>query len=151
MNRADLQKLAIERILDARVLLDGKRWPFAYYVTGYAIECALKSCLLARMIHTAWIFEERWDAKVCLTHDFGKLIDLGALRIELNDQLAASAAAAAAAGGPTGGLFVRHWGTVTQWAPSSRYMAKSQKDAQDIFEAVTHNSSGVLPWIQKYW
>src|SRR5262245_38389375 len=109
--QAELRQMAQERIKDAKVLLDGGRWEFAYYAAGYAVECALKSCLLARMIHTAWVFQEKWEAKACLTHDFGKLIDLAGMRDELNNKLAASAAAAAAAGGPCGGAFAAHWGT----------------------------------------
>src|SRR5207249_10785134 len=98
VNQADLQKMANERILDAKALLDGGRWEFAYYAAGYAVECALKSCLLARMIYTGWVFEEKWEAKACLTHDFGKLVDLAGMRGELNNKLAVSAAAAPAGG-----------------------------------------------------
>src|SRR5438094_8433199 len=105
VNQAELQAMAEERIKDAKALLDGGRWEFAYYAAGYAVECALKSCLLARMIHTAWVFQEKWDARECRVHDFGKLIDLAGLRDELNAKLAASAAAAPG-GGPAGGLFV---------------------------------------------
>src|SRR5437588_12250440 len=97
--------MAEERIKDAKALLDGHRWEFAYYVAGYAVECALKSCILARMVHTAWIFQEKWEAKSCLTHEFEKLIDLAGMRDELNNQFRASAAAAAAAGSPPGGRF----------------------------------------------
>lgn len=59
MNQAELRWMAEERIKDARALIRGKRWGFAYYVAGYSIECALKSCILARMIHTATIFDEK--------------------------------------------------------------------------------------------
>jgi len=104
VNRAELQAMAEERIKDAKALLDGGRWEFAYYTAGYAVECALKACLLARMIHTAWVFEEKWEAKDCLTHDFAKLIHLAGMRDELNNKLAASAAAAPLAG-PSGGAF----------------------------------------------
>ena len=76
MNQDELRKMAEERILDAKALLDASRWEFGYYVAGYAVECALKSCLLARMVHTAWVFQEKWEAKVCLTHDFAKLVEL---------------------------------------------------------------------------
>src|ERR1700730_8700239 len=98
VNRVELQAMAEERVKDAKALLDGGRWEFAYYAAGYAVECALKACLLARMIHTAWVFQEKWEAKACLTHDFGKLIDLAGMRDELNNQLAATAAAAAMLG-----------------------------------------------------
>ncbi len=44
--------MAQERILDAEALINGDRWAYAFYVAGYAVECALKSCILARMIHS---------------------------------------------------------------------------------------------------
>ena len=44
MNRADLQQLADARVQDAEALLNAGRWPAAYYLLGYAIECALKAC-----------------------------------------------------------------------------------------------------------
>jgi hypothetical protein len=140
--------MAEERLRDAKALLDGQRWEFAYYTAGYAVECALKSCVLARMVYTAWVFEEKWEAKLCLTHDFSKLIDLAGLRTELNNQLAASAATAS---GPTGGLFVLHWGTVSQWKVESRYQAKTETEAKALYAAITHVPDGVLLWIQKYW
>src|SRR5439155_13951182 len=103
--------MADERILDAKALIEGGRWEFAYYTAGYSVECALKSCLLARMIHTAWVFEERCKAQDCLTHDFAELIRLAGLTVELNAKLAAT---------PT---FVANWTTALGWKVSSRYEA----------------------------
>jgi hypothetical protein len=45
MNRFDLQKMAEERVADAAALLDAGRFQAAYYLCGYAIECALKACI----------------------------------------------------------------------------------------------------------
>lgn len=87
MNRAELQKMALERLNDAKALLDGGRWEFAYYMAGYVVECGLKSCLLARMIYTAWVFEEKWEAKRCRTHDFKELVELAGLTHQLNADL----------------------------------------------------------------
>ena len=145
-----MQVMAEERIKDAKALLDGGRWEFAYYAAGYAVECALKACLLARMIHTAWVFQEKWDAKVCLTHDFGKLIDLAGMRDELNNKLAASAVAAAAGGLPAG-AFGSNWGTAQEWKVESRYQSKTEADAQRLYDALTQIPDGVLPWIKHYW
>jgi HEPN domain-containing protein len=83
MNQADLRSLAQDRVLDADALIKGGRWSLAYYVAGYAVECALKSCLLARMVHTGWVFQEKIKIDECLTHDFGKLINLAGLTPEL--------------------------------------------------------------------
>ncbi len=44
MNRSSLQNLANERIKDAEALLMAGRWSGAYYLAGYAVECALKAC-----------------------------------------------------------------------------------------------------------
>jgi len=150
VNRAELQAMAEERIKDAKVLLDGGRWEFAYYAAGYAVECALKSCLLAQMIHTAWVFEEKREAKECRTHDFAKLIDLSGMRDHLNHELAASAAAASA-GGPPGGAFATFWGRALNWKVESRYQPRTEAEARDLYEAITHDPDGVLLWIKKYW
>jgi HEPN domain-containing protein len=48
MNRTDLQQLAELRIKEARILLDGDSYSGAYYLAGYAIECALKACIAKR-------------------------------------------------------------------------------------------------------
>jgi hypothetical protein len=135
--------MAEERILDAKALLDGGRWAYAYYVTGYAVECALKSCLLARMIHTGWVFQEKVKVDECLTHDFGKLIQIAGLTAELNANHAASAAA--------GGAFGANWDTVNQWEVTTRYESKTEAEAKALFNAVTHDPDGVLRWIQNYW
>jgi HEPN domain len=143
VNQADLRRMAEERIKDARALLRGKRWEFAYYVAGYSVECALKSCVLARMIHTAWVFEEKWNARDCLTHNFDDLIQLAGLTNELNARRRASAASRDS--------FVSNWGTVVAWKPESRYASKTEAEARDLFAAITHNPDGVLRWLKNYW
>ena len=45
MNKTDLQQLADDRVLDAEALLTAGRWSGAYYLSGYAVECALKACI----------------------------------------------------------------------------------------------------------
>jgi HEPN domain-containing protein len=89
VNRAELQEMTAHRLQDAKALLGRKRWEFAYYAAGYAVECALKSCILARMIYTGWVFEEKWDAKECRSHEIKKLIHLAGMEGELNKKLKA--------------------------------------------------------------
>ncbi len=45
MNKSDLQTLTDTRVTDAKLLLDAGRFPAAYYLLGYAVECALKACI----------------------------------------------------------------------------------------------------------
>jgi hypothetical protein len=140
VNQAELRQMAEERVKDAKALLDGGRWEFAYYAAGYAVECGLKSCLLARMIHTAWVFEEKWKAQECMTHDFGELVRLSGLQGELNARLATP-----------GGAFVANWGTALQWKVTSRYEAKMEAEAKALYAAITDDPDGVLKWIRQYW
>jgi hypothetical protein len=135
--------MAEERLKDSKVLLDGGRWEFAYYAAGYAVECALKSCILARMIHTAWVFEEKWDAKACLTHDFTKLVQLAGLSDQLIEDLNASAAA--------GKEFAVNWGIAKGWTVTSRYEPKTEADARMLYAAIADEPHGVLRWIRTYW
>ena len=139
MNRADLQHLANGRILDASILLDGGRWSFAFYVAGYAVECALKSCFLARMTETGWVFQERAKIDDCLTHDFGKLIQLSGLTGELN------------AACETNPGFAGNWGVTKGWKVTDRYGNRAELEARALYEAITRSPDGVLPWIKKFW
>jgi len=45
MNRKGLQDLAIVRLKEAKALLDQGFHDGAYYLCGYAVECALKACI----------------------------------------------------------------------------------------------------------
>ena len=56
MNRTDLQKLSNARIREARILFAAGEYSGAYYLAGYAVECALKACI----------------AKSVKRHDFAK-------------------------------------------------------------------------------
>ena len=91
MNQAELRALAEARIQDAKALIDGGRPDLGYYIAGYAVECALKSCTLARMIYTGWIYRD--DVKKideCRIHDFKQLVKIAGLRDELNASLRSS-------------------------------------------------------------
>jgi len=143
MNQAELRHLAMERLDDANALINEGRWAFAYYVAGYAVECALKSSVLARMVITGGVFQDKRFAADCWTHDFGELIRVAGLGTELSTRLAASAAA--------GGEFVANWGIVTQWKETVRYEMKTEAEARDFYRAITENPDGVLIWIQTYW
>ena len=72
--RVELQQLAEERLVDAKLLLDNGRWPGAYYVAGYAVECGLKACIAALM--KADEFPDKDFAKDCYTHNIEKLVGL---------------------------------------------------------------------------
>lgn len=140
VNRAALQKLAEDRILDAELLLNGGRWSGAYYLAGYAIECGLKACILAHVTSNASvIFQERRYSEKCWTHELRQLLELAGLKAQMD-----------ADGKAQANLFAR-WGTVLAWKETSRYEEKTEAEARALYEAITHPTDGVLPWIRLRW
>jgi HEPN domain-containing protein len=45
VNRTDFQKLSEIRVREAEVLFENGFYEGAYYLAGYAIECAFKACI----------------------------------------------------------------------------------------------------------
>jgi HEPN domain-containing protein len=136
-----LRQMAEVRLADAKVLLDGGRWEFAYYAAGYAVECGLKSCVLSQMIYTGLVFEEKVvDFRI---HEFDKLVKLAGLKDEQNAEFKASSVA--------GNEFNQNWEIVKNWTSSSRYEGKSELEAKELYAAIADESHGVLRWIRTYW
>jgi hypothetical protein len=137
MNRTDLQNLANERIVEAKILLDAGKWTGAYYLAGYAVECGLKACIAN--LFKSEDFPDKSFTDKCYIHDFEKLIVLAGLRTSLDLDRTANLRLAT------------NWGTVSVWRESSRYEQKSQADAQDLYDAITTDPDGVLPWLRLRW
>jgi HEPN domain-containing protein len=76
MNRLEFQDLAVERLGDADALLKPGRFACAYYISGYAIECALKACVARQTKQDD--FPPK-DAARLYTHDLPKLLDSAGL------------------------------------------------------------------------
>lgn len=146
MNLDDLKLLSAERLKDARALLQKRRYSFAYYAAGYAVECALKACVLSRMTVTGWVFatgEKKKSLQDVFTHDFQQLIAIAGLNGELSDALRAAVAA--------GTRFPVYWETVNRWAVDDRYVPKTRTEAEELFTAITAKPDGVLLWIKTFW
>jgi HEPN domain-containing protein len=142
VNQLDFQTLTSDRTHDAQALLSAGRWSGAYYVLGYAVECALKACILARLTKDAGIiFEEgqRRFSENCWTHDLERLVESAGLRDEREAAFAANERLA------------RNWLFVKDWKEATRYQHKSQSEAKELFDAVTNSPDGVLLWIKTHW
>lgn len=139
MNRADLQALADVRA-DEGVALLGMTPPRpdgAYYLAGYAVECALKAAI-ARLNH-----HHDWPEKVfvadCHTHNIVTLVRLAGLEGERASNAATNVA------------FDRNWTIVKDWNERSRYERHPMAKAVKMIAAVTDTANGVLPWIKARW
>ena len=82
LDRANFQRLAEARIDDAKTLLDNQRWDGAYYLAGYAVECGLKSCIIAKLLSTDE-FPEKSFSSNCWTHNLSQLVSLAGLKDKL--------------------------------------------------------------------
>jgi len=86
MNRADFHKLTEIRMKEARVLLDHKCYEGAYYLAGYAVECALKACIAKRT--QAHDFPPKPQVvRDFYQHDIRSLAKMAGLELELNKRL----------------------------------------------------------------
>jgi HEPN domain-containing protein len=140
MNRRDWQRLANDRLADARVLLAGKRWSAAYYLAGYAVECGLKACILVRVAREGEvIFLDRRFSEKCWTHDLEALLELAGLRTSFDAARAGDAGLAA------------YWDSVKDWDESKRYIRTAKDLAEQLYEAVADKKHGVLRWIKSRW
>jgi hypothetical protein len=138
MDRTDLQLLADARVADANVLLDARRWAAAYYLLGYAVECALKACTARRFRQ-----DEVPDKRVVndfYTHRLDTLLGISGLGQALEGR---------ANGEPA---FQVNWNTVRDWNETSRYdHSISEAKARDMFIAVADQATGVLSWLKTLW
>lgn len=139
MNRAHWQQLAEDRALEAKTLLDAGLWSGAYYLIGYAVECALKACVLLRVERSGVIFEDKRFSERCWTHDLKELIKLAGLESECDNAIS------------TDPSFELNLQAVITWDEASRYKRWTEPEARDLYEAVSDASHGVLQWIKMYW
>ena len=138
MNRADLQTLADLRVGDAKVLLDGGRFAAAYYLLGYAVECALKASVAKQIRQRD--FPDKQLILDSYTHDLEKLLRISGLRSEFDKRVA------------TDKPFEVSWTTIKDWNENSRYDATTTEvKARDLFGAVTDPKAGVLEWLKTLW
>jgi HEPN domain-containing protein len=134
-----LQKLAKDRLADAKALLAAKRWSGAYYLAGYAVECGLKACVLAHVERTGVIFEDRKYAEKCWTHLLKDLLGLSGVKPEFD------------ADATPGTELLKNWEVVKDWTEASRYRRTPRAKAKQLYAAITNKQHGVLSWIKGHW
>jgi hypothetical protein len=134
--RKDFRALAELRAEEARALLRNRRQLGAYYLAGYAVECALKACI-AKQKKRFEFPPKRQIVDKMYGHNLSTLLDLAGLKTQLDTAIAANADLAA------------NWNTVKEWTVESRYET-SGLNGRDMYNAVT-GPNGVLPWIRLRW
>src|SRR5215467_11158848 len=90
MNRTDLQSLSRQRRREAAALLRARHFPGAYYLVGYAVECALKACI-ARQTRR-FDFPSKQIVQKVFVHDLELLVKAAGLKADLDRDLRANEA-----------------------------------------------------------
>src|SRR3990172_2988094 len=135
MNRNDLQSLAELRVADAEILLNARRFPAAYYLLGYAVECALKACI-ARQIKEH-DFPDRQLVLDSYTHNLEQLLRISGVKPQFGARVKVDKA------------FEVNWTTVRDWTEAARYDDNvPEVRARELLIAVMDATSGVLTWLK---
>jgi len=138
MNRTELQQLTKIRVREAKVLLDNRCYAGAYYLLGYALECAFKSYIAKQT--RKYDFPDKALAKKVFTHDLNELLKLSGLSVEHQKECRINRS------------FEANWTIVKDWSEESRYFnAITKNQAKELRSVVVSRRSGVLPWLQKWW
>lgn len=137
MNKTDLETLANLRIKEAEILLDAHCYHGAYYLAGYALECLLKACVAKQI--KEFDFPNKQLTNDCYTHNLTKLLTTAGLKQKFTEEENQNKE------------FELNWAVANKWSEETRYECNiKEQDAHELFNAITNNDSGILPWLKKY-
>jgi len=137
VDRRDLQALSKIRAREAKALVDAGLHDGAFYLAGYAVECALKACIAKKTARHEFPDKDRVNKSY--THSLVELIRLAELRDALDARIK---------GDP---VFRDNWGIVVSWSEDSRYLRNTSERARGLVNAVGNPKSGILAWLRHYW
>jgi HEPN domain-containing protein len=134
--RREFQQLARMRLKDARVLMQGGNVEGAYYLTGLAVECAIKACIAKNTKRHD--FPPNQNAiKDIYTHDLVKLIGAARLQPALDADRRRNISLS------------NKWDVVKDWNINSRYVTKGL-NVRALYTAVA-GKNGVMQWLRQHW
>ena len=133
-----MQKISQLRIMEAKVLLDNGYYSGAYYISGYAVECALKACIAKQI--GQYDFPDRKIFDGFYSHNLENLLGISGFKDELQQQASINR------------ILDANWAIVKDWRVDSRYdIGIRETRARDLYSAVTARKNGVLSWLKKWW
>lgn len=143
MNRADLHQLSEMRLSDAKQLLaSGVNDAGAYYMAGYAVECALKACIAKLQGVHPFPPRLRWEElnQKYYTHSVETLLETAGLKPRLQAAIAVN---------PTLGA---NWALIATWNEGFRYEPRmSRRQVEDLIAAIEDPQNGVMTWLKSHW
>ena len=139
MNRSDFQTLAEMRIKEALALLENQCYEGAYYLAGYAVECALKACI-ARNTNQYDFPPDRNTINRIYSHNLDWLVREAGLEDAHQERVQSNL------------IFAEYWKIVVRWSEASRYETSvTMPEAAELYLAITDLDDGVLTWLNQLW
>ena len=112
-------------------------WDGAYYLAGYAVECAIKACIAKGT--QRYEFPDKRKVESSHSHNLRELIRVAGLEDPRLER---------AGKDPE---FRTNWDVVQSWSEQSRYRRHSPESAQELLVAVGDTRHGVISWIKLHW
>lgn len=126
------------RLADAELLLQAERFAGAYYLGGYAVECALKAVIAGQV--KQFDFPDRALAQKAWTHELDRLLKVAGLEVAFDRARKVDEA-----------LDV-NWTVVTDWQETARYETSIDgRQAKELLVAIGDEAHGVLAWLRSQW
>lgn len=134
-----LRQLAELRLNEAKLLANQGQYSGAYYVAGYAVECALKA-IIAAQFRAHEIPDKNLVNKV-YTHDLADLLRLAGLEAELDTVRQNDSA------------LDRRWSIAKNWTEQARYSLWTKDQAEAIIDAIAGDGTtgGIFQWLSARW
>lgn len=138
MNRQELQEISKVRRKEAATLLKARQFAGAYYLLGYAVECALKACIAKQT--KKYDFPNKVVTNKAYVHNLEQLLKVAGLDYKLKEDM------------KNNSHLEVNWTIVKDWKETSRYISSvSSEEAKDLYSACTSRTNGVLAWIKEKW
>ena len=136
-NRREFQQLARMRLRDARALIKTGSHEAAYYLTGMAVECALKACISKNTKRNDFPPNPNTIRDI-YSHELIKPIAAAKLQPLLDADRGRNKALDA------------NWSLILKdWNINSRY-AVGGLNARDLYRAVA-GRNGIMQWLRRRW
>jgi HEPN domain-containing protein len=133
-DRDTFRQLAELRLTEAKLLYANGLASGAYYLAGYAVECALKAVIAAGF--RANEIPDKSRVNNIYTHNLKDLLNLAGLKSPLeNDMNEVSE-------------LRESWATISKWSEHARYEVWTSDAATTMLEAVGADK-GLLQWLLK--
>ena len=137
MDRKDLQKLSRVRLKEAGALLQLQLFDGAYYLAGYAVECAIKACIAKGM--RRYEFPDKKKADSSYSHKLRDLLGVAGLENAYRQHIQQDP------------RFGRNWQMVESWSEQSRYQRHTPQKAKELLRAIKERQHGVISWLKLHW